>query len=44
MLMPTGSALTVQLLDNRSLKAKVVGIFKEYNQILKKAGGVYTQG
>lgn len=25
-------------------KAKVVGIFKEYNQILKKAGGVYTQG
>ena len=26
------------------LKAKVVSIFKEYNQILKKAGGVYTQG
>ena len=25
-------------------KAKVVGIFKEYNDILKKAGGVYTQG
>jgi len=26
------------------LRAKVVSIFKEYNQILKKAGGVYTQG
>ena len=25
-------------------RAKVVGIFKEYNEILKKAGGVYTQG
>ena len=25
------------------VKAKVVSIFKEYNQILKKAGGVYTQ-
>jgi TRAP-type mannitol/chloroaromatic compound transport system substrate-binding protein len=26
------------------LKAKVVSIFKEYNENLKKAGGVYTQG
>ena len=26
------------------MKAKVVAIFKEYNEILKKAGGVYTQG
>lgn len=25
-------------------RAKVVGIFKDYNEILKKAGGVYTQG
>ncbi len=25
-------------------RAKVVGIFKEYNEVLKKAGGVYTQG
>src|SRR5690606_27422046 len=25
-------------------KAKVVAIFKEYNSILNKAGGVYTQG
>ena len=26
------------------VKAKVVGIFKQYNEMLKKAGGVYTQG